>query len=165
MVKSSVIVGAVTFILVLISGLLYNICCLISPMLAAVLGLAAGFLCAVFDKPVSAEKAAVRGGIAGVITGAVGWVAETIGATIAQYIGYQGANVQACLPGLCQEGAAPVAMTNAMLGAVFNSCFCGLILLAVMAGLGAVGAVLWMKTSAKKKTDPAAGSTGAPAAG
>ena len=92
-------------------------------------------------------------------------VAETIGATIAQYIAYQGVNVQACLPGLCQEGAAPVAMANAMLGAVFNSCFCGLILLAVMAGLGAVGAVVWLKTSAKKKTDLTAGSSGAPAAG
>ncbi len=165
MVKSSAIVGVITFVLVLIAGLLYNICCLVSPVLAAVLGLAAGFLCSMFEKPVNAEKAAVRGGIAGAITGAVALVAETIGATIAQYIAYQGANVQACLPGLCQEGAAPVAMPNAMLGAVFNSCFCGLILLAVMAGLGAVGAVVWLKTSAKKKTDLTAGSTGAPAAG
>ncbi|MBN2086647.1 MAG: hypothetical protein JW748_15635 [Anaerolineales bacterium] len=165
MVKSSAIVGVVTFFLVLISGLLYNICCLVSPLLAVVLGLAAGFLCSVFEKPVDAEKAAVRGGIAGAITGAVALIAETIGATIAQYIGYQGGNVQACLPGLCEEGAAPVAMTNAMLGAVFNSCFCGLILLAVMAGLGAAGAVVWMKTSAKKKTGPAAGSPGAPTAG
>ncbi len=158
MVKSSAITGAVTFILVLFSGLAYNICCLISPMLAVVLGLAAGFLCSVFEKPIDAEKAAVRGGIAGAITGAVALVAETIGATVAQYIVYQGGTVQACLPGLCEEGAAPVAMANAMLGAVFNSCFCGLILLAVMAGLGAVGAVVWMKTSAKKKTGtPAAG--------
>jgi len=165
MVKSSAIIGAVTFILVLISGLMYNICCLISPMLAVVLGLAAGYLCSVFEKPVDAEKAAVRGGIAGAIAGAVGLVAQTIGGTIAQYIGYQGGNVQACLPGLCEEGAAPVEMANAMLGAVFNSCFCGLILLAVMAGLGALGAAVWLKTSAKKKSDPAAGPSGTPAAG
>ena len=60
MIKSSAIVGVITFILVLIAGLLYNICCLVSPVLAAVLGLAAGFLCSMFEKPVNAEKAAVR---------------------------------------------------------------------------------------------------------
>jgi hypothetical protein len=165
MVKSSAIVGIITFILVLLSGLLYNICCLVSPVIAIVLGLAAGFLCSVFEKPVDSEKAAVRGAIAGAVTGAVALVAETIGGTIAQYILYQGENVQACLPGLCAEGSAPVSLANAMLGAVFNACFCGLILLAVMAGLGAVGAVLWIKTSGKKKSDLPAGSSEIPAAG
>jgi len=165
MIKSSAIVGAITFILVLISGLLYNICCLLSPMLAAVLGLAAGFLCSVFEKPSDAEKAAVRGGIAGAVTGGVALVAETIGATIAQYVAFQGGSIQACLPGLCQEGSAPVGVAQAMLGAAFNSCFCGLILLAVMAGLGAAGAVVWIKTSGKKKSDSAAGIPGAPPVG
>jgi hypothetical protein len=162
MAKSSIIVGVVTFILIFISGLLYNICCLVSPGLGIILGLAAGFACSVFEKPVDPEKAAVRGAIAGAITGGVALVAQFISATVAQYVAFQGQSIQACLPGLCAEGSAPVSLTNAMLGAVFNSCFWGLILLAVMAGCGALGALIWIRTAGKKKTDLAVPSSDKP---
>lgn len=165
MVKSSLIVGVISFIFILISGLLSNFCCLLSPFLAVLLGLAAGFVCSVFEKPSDAEKAAVRGAMTGAITGGVALVAQFIGQTIAQYIAYQGGNVVACLPGLCEEGSAPVSLTNAMLGAVFTSCFWGLILLAIMAGLGAAGAVIWIRTAGKKKTDLAIPSSENPSVG
>jgi hypothetical protein len=149
MVKSSLIVGVITFFLVLIGGLLSNICCLASPVLAILLGLAAGFLCAIFEKPSESEKAAVRGALAGAITGGVGLVAQFIGQMISQLI--LGSNV-ACIPGMCSESAAPISQTSVTLFAVFNACFYGLILLPIMAGLGAVGAVLWLKTKPRPKS-------------
>ncbi len=151
MLKSSLIVGVATFILVIIGGLLSNICCLASPVLGILLGLAAGFLCSVFEKPADAEKAAVRGAITGAVAGGVGLVAQFIGQMIGQLI--LGNNI-ACIPGMCQESAAPISQTSVTLFAVFNSCFFGLILVPIMAGLGAVGAVLWLKT--KPRTQPPA---------
>ncbi len=151
MLKSSLIVGVATFILVIIGGLLSNICCLASPVLGILLGLAAGFLCSVFEKPADAEKAAVRGAITGAVAGGVGLVAQFIGQMIGQLI--LGNNI-ACIPGMCQESAAPISQTSVTLFAVFNSCFFGLILIPIMAGLGAVGAVLWLKT--KPRTRPPA---------
>ncbi|MGB7539053.1 MAG: hypothetical protein WBM17_10970 [Anaerolineales bacterium] len=160
MVKSSLIVGVITFILVIIGGLLSSVCCLASPVLGILLGLAAGFLCAVFEKPAESEKAAVRGAIAGAIAGGVGLVAQFIGQMIGQLI--LGGNV-ACIPGMCSESAAPISQTSVTLFAVFNSCFSGLILLAIMAGLGAVGGVLWLKTKPRPKSP--AGPSANPAAG
>jgi len=154
MVKSSVIVGIITFILILISGLLSAVCCLVGPVVAVVLGLAAGYLWAYFEKPADSEKAAVRGAMAGAIAGGVALVAELIGQTISQFI--VGAN-QACIPGFCSEASAPINSVGTSVYYVFNSCFCGLMLLPIMAGLGAVGAVLWVRISNKKKTNPTPG--------
>ncbi len=151
MVKSSLIVGVATFILVVIGGVLSNVCCLASPVLGILLGLAAGFLCSVFEKPAEAEKAAVRGAITGAITGGVGLVAQFIGQMIGQLV--LGNNV-ACIPGMCSETAAPISQTSVTLFAVFNSCFYGLILVPIMAVLGAVGAVLWLKTAGRPRTQP-----------
>jgi hypothetical protein len=157
MVKSSAIVGVVTFVLILISGLLSSICCLISPAAALLLGLAAGYLTAVFERPADPEKAAVRGAIAGAVTGAVALVAQLIGQTVSQYL--SGAT-QACIPGMCAEASAPISDVGVALYYVFNSCFCGLILLALMAGLGAVGSVVRLRMSRK---NPVSG-PGTPAA-
>ncbi|MBN1439961.1 MAG: hypothetical protein JW929_11185 [Anaerolineales bacterium] len=160
MAKSSLIVGVLTFVLIFVGGLLSSVCCLASPFLALFLGLAAGYLCAMFEKPADAEKAAVRGAMAGGITGGVALVAQFISQTIVQYILSQSGNLVACIPGFCTEGSAPVDLTHAMLAAVFNSCFWGLILLALMAGFGAAGAVIWIKLSAGRKPDILAGDSG-----
>jgi hypothetical protein len=155
MVKSSAIVGIVTFVLILISGLLSSVCCLISPLTAVFLGLAAGYLAAYFEKITDPEKAAVRGAIAGAVTGAVALVAQLIGQTASQYL--SGAT-QACLPGMCAEASAPISDVGVALYYIFNSCFCGLILLALMAGLGAAGSVIRVRTS-KKMPDADSGKT------
>jgi hypothetical protein len=154
MVKSSLIVGVISFVLVIISGLLSSICCLASPVLAILLGLAAGFLCSVFEKPADPGKAAARGALTGAITGGVALVAQFIGQMIGQLA--LGSNL-ACLPGMCSEASVPVSQTSVILFAIFNSCFYGLILLPIMAGLGAVGASLWLKTAGKPRTAPPTG--------
>jgi hypothetical protein len=151
--KSSIIVGFATFVFILISGLLSSICCLASPFVAVLLGLAAGYLTAVFEKPADSGKAAVRGAIAGAVAGAVALAAQLIGQTVSQYIA--GAN-QACIPGMCNEASVPISDVGIALYYFFNSCFCGLILLPVMAGLGATGAALWTRINANKKPAPPA---------
>jgi hypothetical protein len=154
MVKSNLIVGVAAFLFMLIGGLVSAVCCVASPVLAVALGLAAGFLCAHFEKPVDAEKAALRGAISGAVTGAVALVAQFIGLMAAQLA--LGSNV-ACLPGMCAENGVAVTQTSVTLFAVFNSCFYGLLVLAIMAGFGAAGGGLWMKTLGKPKAGPPAG--------
>jgi hypothetical protein len=151
--KSSAIVGIATFILVLISGLLSSVCCLASPAVAVLLGLAAGYLTAVFEKPADPKKAAVRGALAGAVAGAVALAAQLIGQTVSQYI--VGAN-QACLLGMCNEASVPISATGVALYYFFNSCFCGLILLPIMAGLGAAGGALRVRMQADRKPAPPA---------
>jgi hypothetical protein len=152
MAKSNLIIGIVSFILMLAGGLASAFCCLASPLLAVALGLAAGFLCSHFEKPAAAEQAAVRGTISGAVTGAVALVAHFIGQTVGQLA--LGANA-ACLPGMCVESAEPISRTSATLFVLFTSCFYGLLVLAIMAGLGAIGGVLWMKTLGKSKAGAA----------
>jgi hypothetical protein len=148
MVKSNLIVGVAAFLFMLFGGLVSAVCCVAGPVLAVAFGLAAGFLCAYFEKPVDAEKAIVRGAISGTITGAVALVAHFIGLMVAQLA--MGSNV-ACLPGMCAENGVAVNPASVTLFAVFNSCFYGLLVLAIMSGFGAVGGGLWTKTLGKPK--------------
>ncbi len=146
MAKSSIIIAPITFVLVLISALLNSVCCLISPFFAILLGLAAGALCCFFEKPAGMEKAVVRGAIAGVIAGAAALIAQTIGETAAaMIIASSGMTPEICLPGLCELASAPASQTSWIIGSVFSACFCGLMLLAVMGGLGAAGGAFFYR--------------------
>ena len=151
MFKSSAILVPVTFLAVLVSALLNNICCACSPAVAIVLGIAAGYLTAFLEKPTDLERGAVRGAMTGAFAGAAALVAEFIGVGISQYMLNSSGNPQACLPGLCSLASTPMNQTSLILGELFYSCFCGLMLLPPMAGLGALGAVIWSKTSGKKQ--------------
>ena len=143
MAKSSIIMAPTTLILVIITSLLNYVCCVCSPMAAAVLGLIAGGLCVYFEKPAGAEKSAVRGAVAGMIAGAAALVGETIGGTIIMLVAGSGKTPVACLPGLCDLASAPTSQTSWALGSFFSSCFCGLVLFAIMAAMGALGGRLW----------------------
>jgi hypothetical protein len=154
MAKSSVIIAPITFVVVIICALLNNIFCVCSPIAAVVLGLAAGGLCVYFEKPADAEKAAVRGGIAGAISGLVALVAQTISETVALVILSAGKTPVACLPGLCEQASAPTSQAAYIASSFFSSCFCGLMLLAIMAGLGALGGILWHRYGNKAKSIP-----------
>ena len=62
MYKSGLIVGIVTLLLALGTTLVFPFCV---PCLALLVGLAAGYLAGVFEKPVSLEAARKNGAIAG----------------------------------------------------------------------------------------------------
>jgi uncharacterized membrane-anchored protein len=144
MAKSSVIMALITLIVMIIASVINTLCCVCSPLAAAVLGLIAGGLCVYFEKQTDPEKAMVRGAIAGTIAGAAALVGTTIGGTIALLVAGSGKTPVACLPGLCNLASAPTSQTSWILNSFFSSCFCGLIALAVMAGMGALGGRLWL---------------------
>jgi hypothetical protein len=152
MAKSSVIIAPITLIFMVVTAVVNNYCCLCSPLAAVFLGLIAGGLCVYFEKPADSEKAAVRGGIAGTIAGVAALVGQTIGGTVILLVSGAGKTPVACLPGLCDLASAPTTQAAYVASAFFSSCFCGLIMLAMMAGLGALGGVLWFRYGNKIKS-------------
>jgi hypothetical protein len=82
MAKSSVIMALITLIVMIIASVINTLCCVCSPLAAAVLGLIAGGLCVYFEKQTDPEKAMVRGAIAGTIAGAAALVGTTIGGAV-----------------------------------------------------------------------------------
>jgi hypothetical protein len=63
--KASILVECVSFLLLFVFRLVNNICCLLSPFLAGVLGVGSGYLCAYWEHPSDSEKASVRGALSG----------------------------------------------------------------------------------------------------
>jgi hypothetical protein len=158
--KSSLIIVPLTLIVLLVTGLLGNVCCLFSPLAAAVFGVAAGALCIFFEKPADVEKSVVRGALAGGIAGLAALVGQTAGGTIAALVlSGSGISPVVCLPGLCDVASAPGTQTAWIVGNVFNACFSGLIWLALMAGLGAAGGAVCHRLL-QKKTPGAPNSAG-----
>jgi hypothetical protein len=80
MVKSGLIFGAISFVLVLGFAVLVTPFC--APCLGLVLGIAAGYVAGVFDKPINSGESIRKGGIAGLIAGALGFVGGFIGGII-----------------------------------------------------------------------------------
>lgn len=79
MIKSGLIIGAVSLVVVLVSTLITPIC---APCLGIFLGLVAGYVAGVFDKPTNSNESIKKGGIAGVIAGAMGLVGGLIGGVL-----------------------------------------------------------------------------------
>ena len=157
MPKSSIIIAPITLIFMIITAVVNNYCCLCSPLSAVILGLIAGGLCVYFEKPINAEKAGVRGAIAGTIAGLAALVGQTIGGTIIAYFLGAGQTPVACIPLLCDKASAPTSQASWVIGSFFSACFCGLMLLAIMAALGALGGMLWFRYTQNKKNNPPSG--------
>lgn len=121
MSKSSVIIAPITLIFMVITAVVNNYCCLCSPIAGVILGLIAGGLCVYFEKPINAEKAAVRGAIAGTIAGLAALVGQTIGGTIIALIVGAGQTPVACIPLLCDQASAPTSQTSWVIGSFFSS--------------------------------------------
>jgi MFS family permease len=153
MLKSVLITAPIAFVLVFITAFLFSLCC--SPFIAVLLGLAAGFLCAFFEKPSGIEKAATRGAIAGAIAGGAAFLGQMVGQLLSSIVQLYYASPAACPLGLCSWAAAPVSNSAYLLNAVLLSCLCSIGLLATMAGLGALGAFLWFQLIGRKNEQPA----------
>ncbi len=100
------------------------------------------------------EKAFVRGGIAGTIAGLAALVGQMIGQTVITFALGAGKTPEACPLQLCSVASAPASQTAYTLSTLFYSFFCGLIVLAIMAGLGALGGMLWFRYNQNKKNNP-----------
>jgi hypothetical protein len=156
MIKSSLIAVPVTVVVILVTGLLSELCCCASPAAAVFLGLAAGALCAWFEKPGRKDRALKRGAAAGTIAGVAALPAQVLGEIVVALALAGSGKVDISLFGL-PEARATVDLWNWALNALFAASLYGLISAAVMAGMGAVGGALWFRVSKKGKQESATG--------
>lgn len=146
MLKSGLIIGVVMLVLTIGVALITPLCV---PCLALLAGAGAGYLAGVFDKPSASGASAQTGAGAGAIGG--------IGALIGHLAG-GAANVILVGP----EGAAnllqglglPTSIdpTTYYAGAIGGACCFGLVEVLLMAGLGALGGLLWYQITGKNVT-------------
>lgn len=150
MLKSGLILGVVALVLMAVTSLLSGLC---GPCLALFIGLGAGYLAGVFDKPFESGASAKSGALSGAISG--------IGALAGQLVGSVGTLLivgpeQAAR--LLRQFGLPMDTSSGTagyyLGGLGTGCCFGLVDLVLMAGLGALGGLLWYQVSGKKTITP-----------
>jgi len=145
--KSGLIFGAVALFLCVGAALLSPLCV---PCLALFLGLGAGYLAGVFDKPADNGGASRAGAMGGLIAGVGALLGQMIGAGInGVIVGPENASriiEQMGLP----SGSGDFG-TVYWFGLIGGGCCLGILDIALMAGLGALGGILWWQISGKKK--------------
>lgn len=151
MLKSGLIVGAVTLVLGIGLTLISPYCV---PCLAIFAGLGAGYLGGIFDKPLETGSSAKAGAGAGAIAGVGALGGHLIGALgNALIVGPEGTAAFLRQLGLPADAVADPTMYYVT---VFGSgCCLGLFEIALMAGLGALGGLLWYQMMGKKPALPA----------
>ncbi|MBN1920947.1 MAG: hypothetical protein JW892_06865 [Anaerolineae bacterium] len=146
MVKSGLIFGAVMLVVALGVTLLSPLCV---PCAALFIGLGAGYVAGVFDKPRTNQAALKSGALAGVIAGAGGFIGQAIGTAI---------NASVMSPDQVMElmrqfGIDASQMGGANVGywgGLIGSAVCGGIFAVLLAaGLGAIGGILWWQMTGK----------------
>lgn len=147
MVKSGIIIGAVGFVLVLVSSVFISPVC--APCWGLILGLGAGYLAGVFDKPQNNNDAMKKGAIAGAIAAALIIIGALIGGVInasileptdlANMYEYFG------LPDMTLD------QTSIWIGQLGSAICCGLLNVGLMAGLGTAGGALWWQFKGKNQ--------------
>jgi hypothetical protein len=144
MIKSSSIFGAAMFVMVLVASLSISpLCALCLPLFV---GMGAGYLAGVFDKP-DPEEALKRGAITGAIVGGIAVFAQVIAAVInAVVLQNSGFN-----PAILFGDTSPVAPLTIWGGQIAVACCVGLLNIGLMAGFGALGAVIWRNSAAKQQ--------------
>jgi hypothetical protein len=147
MVKSGLIFGAVALVLILGSTLIHPLC---APCVGLFIGLAAGYVAGVFDKPINSGESIRKGGIAGAIAGALGFVGGFIGGVINGAV-VNPSSVEAFtkLFGISNFNITQAEIWIYQL--VFAVCV-GLFNVIWMAILGVVGGALWYQIKGKNQT-------------
>jgi hypothetical protein len=144
MVRSGLIVGGIMLLLVLGASLLTPFC---SVCLAIPAGLLAGYLANVFERPgagaASMAGPVARGAIAGAIAGALAILGQFIGAVI---------NASSIDPAVLSRvfGVDNLTQQSLWLFQLLGAFCIGLLNLALMAGLGAAGALIWQQIQSRQ---------------
>jgi hypothetical protein len=148
MVKSGLIFGGIALVVALGVTLIMPYCV---PCLALLLGLAAGYVAGIFGKPADQPTATRSGAIAGALGGAGVVLGEMIGAIInGLTVGSE--RVNEIIQNLGLAGGislTPATYWASQLG--INLCL-SLFSVGLMAGLGALGGLLWWKTRGTTQT-------------
>ncbi len=146
MLKSGLIVGGVSFLLAVLVGAIASPLC--GFCVGIVAGLGAGYLAGLFDKPAESSASTKAGAGAGAIAGIGGLIGLIIAGVInAIVVGPEGAAQVLQSFGL-QSTADP---TTYYASAIGMPCCIGLFNIALMAGLGALGGMLWYQTAGKNR--------------
>lgn len=158
MTKAALISGAVALLgTLLFTSLGFGIA---GPCCALVAGLGAGYLTGVWDKPGANNLAVRRGAQSGAIGGIGAVVGHLGGAAILLLT--QGELIaqtsQQLVEGLGLPSGGDV--TSIYFGAVLGQCCFGLLGVALMAGLGALGGVLWWQMTGKNQAGGGTAYTG-----
>jgi hypothetical protein len=153
MFKSGLIVAGIALVVSIGATLITPLCV---PCLGVFLGLAAGFLAGVFDKPVDKGASAKSGALGGAIGGVGTVVGQAIGTIInGVLVGPEGtARLLEDIGWPVAGQGADFAMTYwvTLIGSV---CCFGLLNIALMAGFGVLGALLWQQFMGKNNNLPA----------
>ena len=148
MVKSGLIIGAITLVIGLGLSLLSPIC---TVCCVPLLGGLAGYLAGVFDKPGDNNAALKSGALAGAIGGAGGLLGQLIGGAINSTI--MGAEGAADFLGQLGVPVPPEFADTYWLSVITSTCCFSLLDLFLMAALGAVGGLVWWQISGKKASE------------
>lgn len=144
MVKSGLVMGAVMLVLALAAGAIITPLC--TPCIAIFIGLGAGYLAGVFDKPALQSDAFRKGAVAGTIAGIFGIIGQVIAALVnatllPQFLGRA----------FHQPNLTPQVVLLGQLGTAF--CV-GLFNILLLAGLGVGGAAFWYAIQNRTQTPP-----------
>jgi hypothetical protein len=148
MVKSGLIIGAISFVLVLGFAILLTPFC--APCLGLGLGIMAGYFASVIEKPINSGESVRKGGTAGAIAGALGFAGGLIGGVI---------NGALLNPGSVESFTKVFGINNFSINQaqiwtyqlIFAVCI-GLFNVVWMAILGVAGGALWYQISGKNQT-------------
>jgi hypothetical protein len=150
MAKSGLIMFFLALAGTLIGGVI--ICCC-GPMWAVVVGVAAGYLAGVFDKPAVAAAAAGKGAAAGGIAGVGALIGEIVASLINNLFVQQNPETLTeayKLIGIQNVNPSILGTVPGMIGTLIGGGCWGALDLILVAGFGALGGLLWFRLSGKK---------------
>ncbi|MBN1428085.1 MAG: hypothetical protein JXB07_06845 [Anaerolineae bacterium] len=146
MYKSGIILAVVALVVVVGLTLLSPIC---TPCGALLLGLGAGFLAGVFDKPLDNGGSAKAGAIAGGIGGIGALLGQAIGALLnSVLLGPEGTAELLSQMGV-DVGSDAAYASSYWVSTIGMAACVGIFNIALMAGLGALGGLLWWQVTGK----------------
>jgi len=149
MLKSGLIIGAVGLVLALGGSLITPLCV---PCLALFLGLAAGYLSGVFDKPGQNSEALKKGALSGAIASLGTIIGQIIGALInaATVDAAQAAEIMKEF-GYAVPGDMESFYAIGQIGGTVCFSFLDIIMMALF---GLLGGILWWKMTGEKQSQP-----------
>ncbi len=145
MVKSGLIIGAIAFLLAIALGATISPLCTIC--IAIFAGLGAGYLAGVFDKPMNQGDSTKAGAGAGAIAMGLqllgGLIAGVINAFLLPNTGYLD---------MMRQFGVETSPNMVWVGQIGGACCAGIFNLALGAGLGALGGILWWSMTGKNSS-------------
>ncbi len=145
MIKSGLIFGVGMFVFVLlVSSIASPLCAL---CIGVLMGLGAGYVAGVFDKPQLSSEATKKGAVAGAITGVMAVLANMIAAALVGSL-YQ--SHQSMYVSLCPNTQLPDPGTFWVIELGLGLCT-ALVNVILTTGLGIAGSAIWFSTNGHKQ--------------